>query len=275
MGESTSKSRVCKELQVSRASLYWKSIEGSRGRYVKKDDEAVLEEVNEVIEERATYGYKRVTAMINKKRKLEGHSIFNRKRVYRVMDMNGLLLKKELEKRTHKATGKIITLHSNTRWCSDGFEIHCYNGEKVYVAFCLDTHDREAISYVAYDRPLLAVDIQKLMIESVSLRFSKDKAPREIQFLSDRGSIYRAKETVEMGRRVGLKSCFTKAYTPQSNGMSESLVGTIKRDYVYTSDCVDAKATLKMISGWFKDYNEVAPHSGLGMMSPLEYKKVN
>jgi putative transposase len=33
--------------------------------------------------------------------------------------------------------------------CSDGFEIHCYNGEKVYVAFCLDTHDREAISYVA------------------------------------------------------------------------------------------------------------------------------
>jgi hypothetical protein len=26
-------------------------------------------------------------------------------------------------------------------------------------------------------------------------------------------------------------------------------------------------------TGWFKDYNEVAPHSGLGMMCPLEYKK--
>ena len=56
--------------------------------------------------------------------------------------------------------------------------------------------------------------------------------------------------------------------------MSESLVGTIKRDYVYTSDCVDSKTTLKMIEGWFKDYNEEAPHSGLGMMSPVEYKKL-
>ncbi len=29
-----------------------------------------------------------------------------------------------------------------------------------------------------------------------------------------------------------------------------------------------------MLKGWFKDYNKEAPHSGLGMMSPLEYKKL-
>ena len=113
------------------------------------------------------------------------------------------------------------------------------------------------------------------MLESVEKRFDKDKTRREIQFLSDRGSIYRASETVLMARRLGLKSCFTKAYTPQSNGMSEALVGTIKRDYVYTSDCVDAKTTLERLGDWFKDYNEEAPHSGLGMLSPVEYMKIN
>lgn len=270
-----SKKRICRLAEVSRASIYWSPQNTStRSRYKKSDDSVVLAETEEVLKDRSTYGYKRVTAMINKMRKIKGASKVNRKKVYRIMDMHGLLLKKELIKRDHEATGKIITLHSNTRWCSDAFEIHCYNGEKVYVAFCLDTHDREAVSYIAYDRPLLAVDIQKLMIESVNKRFGKDKAPRGIQFLSDRGAIYRAKETIEMGRRLGLKSCFTKAYTPQSNGMSESLVGTMKRDYVYTSDCVDAKTTLGMIEGWFKDYNEEAPHSGLGMMSPMEYKKL-
>ena len=57
--------------------------------------------------------------------------------------------------------------------------------------------------------------------------------------------------------------------------MSESFVGTIKRDYVYTSDCVDARTTLKLLKNWFKDYNEIVPHLGLGMMSPMEHKKTN
>lgn len=111
------------------------------------------------------------------------------------------------------------------------------------------------------------------MLKSVEKRFGKDKAPREIRYLSDRGSIYRETETVEMGKRLGLRSCFAKADSPQSKGMSESFVGTIKRDYVYTSDCIDAKTTLKMLANWIKDYNEIARHSGLGMMSPMEYKK--
>ena len=269
------KTRVCKVLDVARSSIYWRPLTEMRGRYSKASDNDILSQINEVVEKRPTYGYKRVTAMINKKRKSDKLPAYNRKRIYRVMSINGLTFKAQAIKKDHESTGKIITLHSNTRWCSDGFEIHCYNGEKVYVAFVLDTHDREAISFVAHDRPLLALDIQELMLKSVEKRFGKDKTPREIQFLSDRGSIYRASETVQMGRRLGLKSCFTKAYSPQSNGMSESFVGTIKRDYVYTSDCVNAKTTLKLIQDWFNDYNEVAPHSGLGMLSPMEYKKIN
>ena len=30
-----------------------------------------------------------------------------------------------------------------------------------------------------------------------------------------------------------------------------------------------------MLASWIKDYNEIATHSGLGMMSPMEYKKIN
>ena len=247
-----------------------------RKRYIKSSDDEVLEEINLVLEKRPTYGYKRVTAMINKKRKKEGLPRYNRKRIHRVMEINGLLLIKNSSPRTHQKTGEIITLHSNTRWCSDGFEIHCFNGEKVYVAFSLDCHDREALSFVGSKIPLIATDIQNLMIQSVDKRFETGKTKREIQWLSDRGSIYRASGTVQMARRLGLKSCFTAAYSPQSNGMSEAFVNTIKRDYVYTSDCLDAETVLKLLPDWFKDYNEEAPHSGLGMMSPIEYKnKIN
>ena len=48
---------------------------------------------------------------------------------------------------------------------------------------------------------------------------------------------------------------------------------TMKRDYVYVSDCYSAEVTMKLLEGWIEDYNTVAPHSGLGMRSPLEYRK--
>jgi len=243
-------------------------------RYKKSADDAILFEIKEVVEKRPTYGYKRVTAMINRERSKSGLHAYNRKRIYRIMDMNGLILKKSSAKREHIKTGQIITLFSDTRWCSDGLEIKCFNGEKVFVAFTLDCHDRECIGAVGSRNPLLATDIQDLMVLSVEKRFPLLKTVREIQFLSDRGSIYRAKETVAIGRSLGLKSCFTAAYSPQSNGMSEAFVNTLKRDYVYTNDCFDADEVLRMLPGWIEDYNNLAPHSGLGMKSPREYIKL-
>ena len=129
-------------------------------RYKKSADDSILIEIKKVIERRPSYGYKRVTAIINTERRKEGLKTYNRKRIYRIMDMNGLIMKKSSVKREHQKTGKIITLFSNTRWCSDGLEIKCFNGEKVFVSFVLDTCDREVVSFVSSISPLLATDIE-------------------------------------------------------------------------------------------------------------------
>ena len=191
------------------------------------------------------------------------------------MKIHGLILPKTQRIRTHKPTGKVMTLYSNIRWCSDCFEIECFNGEKLYVAFTLDCCDRNIISFIVKKEPILAVDIQQIMIEAVEVRYAKPRASRQVEFLSDRGSIYRAFKTVETARSLNLKSCFTAAYSPESNGMAEALVKTIKRDYVYVNDCETADSTIKMLPAWIKDYNEQAPHSALAMMSPAEYYKKN
>jgi putative transposase len=116
--------------------------------YKKKDDEIYLPLIRLALERRPSYGYKRITTLVNRILKSRGESVINRKWVYRLMKMNGLALPKAAQIRTnHEGTGKVMTLHSNTRWCSDAFEIKCFNGEKVYVAFSLDCCDREAISW--------------------------------------------------------------------------------------------------------------------------------
>ena len=238
-------------------------------------DKEILISIKKLIENRSTYGYKRITALYNLDRQKQGLPGYNKKRIYRIMKENALLLpKSEKTRDERKSTGKIITPKSNMRWCSDCFEIVCFNGEKVYVSFVLDCCDREVISFVSHNRPLLSEDIQSLMIMAVEKRFGVLHTGREIEFLSDRGSIYRAYDVQMLARKIGLKSCFTRAYSPESNGMSEAFVKTMKRDYVYVSDCYSAETTMKLLEGWIKDYNTVAPHSGLGMRSPLEYRRL-
>ena len=65
--------------------------------------------------------------------------------------------------------------------------------------------------------------------------------------------------------------CFTPVRSPESNGIAEAFVKTFKRDYVRVNPLPDAHTVLRQITGWFLDYNESHPHSGLGMRSPREF----
>jgi len=70
-------------------------------------------------------------------------------------------------------TGKVEMPTSNQRWCSDGFNIRCWNGEVVRVAFALDCHDREALGHVARARDLRGEDIRLLLDEVLWSRFGE------------------------------------------------------------------------------------------------------
>jgi transposase InsO family protein len=54
--------------------------------------------------------------------------------------------------------------------------------------------------------------------------------------------------------------------------ISEAFVNTLKRDYVRVTPIPNAEITMQAIAGWFEDYNENHPHSGLKMRSPREVR---
>lgn len=113
----------------------------------------------------------------------------------------------------------------DTRWCSDGFEIGCDNGERVRIAFTLDCCDREAISWVATTGGINSGDIRDLMTESVERRFGLvDRLPVSIEWLSDNGSPYTARETRAFAGEIGLVPRTTPIESPQSNGMADMAI---------------------------------------------------
>ncbi len=189
------------------------------------------------------------------------------------MKNNNLLLERsgfDRPERTHD--GKVVVMRSNLRWCSDGLEFTCWNGDVIRAAFLIDAHDREIISWRAVaNAGISGSDVRDMLLEAVETRFGTYHAPEIIEVLSDNGSAYTAKETRIFARQLGLKPCFTPVASPQSNGMSEAFVKTLKRDYVRVNPLPDAETVLILIGDWIEDYNDNHPHSGLKWKSPRAF----
>ncbi|EFC9801615.1 IS3 family transposase [Escherichia coli] len=270
-------SLVSRCLRVSRAQLHvilrrtddWKDSRRSR----HSDDTDVLLRIHHVIGELPTYGYRRVWALLRRQAELDGMPAINAKRVYRIMRQNALLLERKTavppSKRAH--TGKVAVKESNQRWCSDGFEFRCDNGEKLRVTFALDCCDREALHWAVTTGGFDSETVQDVMLGAVERRFGNELPASPVEWLTDNGSCYRANETRQFARMLGLEPKNTAVRSPESNGIAESFVKTIKRDYISIMPKPDGLTAAKNLAEAFEHYNEWHPHSALGYRSPREY----
>ncbi|HBW8576578.1 TPA: IS3 family transposase, partial [Klebsiella pneumoniae] len=268
---------VSRCLRVSRAQLHvilrrtddWK--DGRRSRHT--DDTDVLRRIHHVIGELPTYGYRRVWALLRRQMELDGMPAINAKRVYRIMRQNALLLERKPavppSKRAH--TGRVAVKESNQRWCSDGFEFRCDNGEKLRVTFALDCCDREALHWAVTTGGFDSETVQDVMLGAVERRFGSELPASPVEWLTDNGSCYRANETRQFARMLGLEPKNTAVRSPESNGIAESFVKTIKRDYISIMPKPDGLTAAKNLAEAFEHYNEWHPHSALGYRSPREY----
>lgn len=272
--------KVCDVLGVARSNVHVRAkrpphwVDGRRHRRLG-DDRALIAEISAEIAALPSYGYRRAWTMVNRRRDSQGRRRVNHKRIYRVMHDYRLLLQRHtgrpLDTRSHD--GRIAVGQSNRRWCSDGFEIACDNRERVRIAFALDCCDREAMSWLATTGGISGEMVRDLMVEAVEARFEDALPQQPIEWLTDNGSPYIARDTRSFAREIGLEPVTTAIRSPQSNGMAEAFVKTFKRDYVGQMDRSDALTVMRQLNAAFEHYNEVHPHSALKMMSPRMFRR--
>jgi putative transposase len=251
-----------------------RATRAKRGPQTREGDLELAAEIRALVDQRPTYGYRRIAALIKRERRSVGGQPVNAKRVYRLMKKHGLLLARHTGRRRPRAhDGRIVTLRSNVRWCSGGLEFTCWSGEVVRVAFALDCHDREVIGWVATTAGISGEMIRDLMVERVETRFAAPRAPHSVQWLADNGSVYAAAKTIDMALALNLEPCFTPVESPESNGVAEAFVKTFRRDYVRINPLPNAATAIAATADWMADYNEIHPHSRLAYRSPREYIK--
>ena len=96
------------------------------GLYRRAEDKAVPAEIRAITDARPTYGYRRVTALLNQARRSSGEPPVNHNRIFRLMRLSSMLLQPHTGRRPIRAhKGTIVAPASSQRWASDGLEIPC------------------------------------------------------------------------------------------------------------------------------------------------------
>lgn len=131
--------RVASAFESSRSNLIkrLKTKDNTVRSITKIDNEWLLPIIQKMVSDRPTYGYRRVTALLGKHMMDLGLPPVNHKRVYRIMKRNGLVFPKIPKRPSRTHDGKIITMKSNMRWCTDCFGPRSYNGDLIQVSFVL------------------------------------------------------------------------------------------------------------------------------------------
>ena len=94
------------------------------------------------------------------------------------------------------------------------------------------------------------------MVVAVEHRFGRvNRLPSPIEWLTDNGSCCLARETRRYARDLGLVPRTTPLESPQSNGVAEAFVRTLKRDYVRVSPAPDAETVMRLPPSWVAHSN--------------------
>lgn len=256
---------VCKALERSRSWVYYRR-RVTKGRALRRPE---LEgPVRAIVQGHpATYGYRRVHALLR-----EQGIVCNPKTVWAVLRRKRWLstAREQTRRPGRSHDGHVAVVEPNRRWASDFTWIQAWNGEKGRLAVIIDCADRMILAW-RFQPHLHTEQICEMVREAIFCRFGEDRQQAKgIEFLTDNGTEFK---TTFQGflTSMGLIPCHTPCRSPESNGVVEAFFGTLKRDYVYQS-CLETRAEVqRQIPGWLTDYNEVGPHSSLGMRSPRRF----
>lgn len=261
---SVNKSKLARELGVSRGSLYYKPKR-------EEIDQEVKKQIDSVMVEHLDYGHKRVALHLK-----IGHN-----RIRRIMKKYGLkpyrrrtkkfIKKKDQKKPKTKYENLIAPLlkedlivRCGQVWCTD-FTYIKYQGKFIYVATMMDLFNRE----------IVGVNISRyhnrfLVLGALEDGLKTHHAPEIIH--SDQGSEYDSEDFIQFVTMIESQLSMSEKGSPWQNGHQESFYGHFKKEAGDLSRFETLGELIEFIYGQVYYYNHKRIHSIL-KMSPIDFRK--
>lgn len=272
MSKNYSISLLCESLGVSRSGYYASRIRKSQ---VNPEEKALVEAMHRMPSGRRAYGYRRMSDALNE----QGFEV-NRKRVYRLMNQEGLLQKKKKRKKPKttdsdhsqpvapnllKELPRITGI--NQAWQADITYIPTLEGW-LYLAVVIDSYSRRILGYNFSDTLHAKIAVKSLQMA----RLTRPGMPRGVIFHSDRGSQYASNRFRDELKCYGFKQSMSAKGNCYDNALAESFFSRLKDEAVDDADFSSRKEAKEQVFEWMMGfYNSTRIHSSL-KSSPIRFE---
>jgi len=250
---AVSERRSCTLIGIARSSYRYRPIE--------RVDDRLGTKLHEIAKEDPTAGYRTAWAHLRR----EGR-VINHKRVQRIWREEGLTQpRKRKRKRYLGGAVPIEATHRNHVWTYDFVHDRTENGHPLRILTVEDEYTREGLAVVV-GRNLPSSRVKEV-IESLILDHGVPEYVR-----SDNGPELVAVELTEWLMEQSVKTHHIDPGSPWQNAYGESFNAILRRE------CLNRELFHSMLEAqikmdrWRSRYNTKRPHSGLGFLTPTEFR---
>ena len=262
-------SALCQMTGLNRAGFY----RVRTPRQATPVEMEIRDEMQKIALESPAYGYRRITAELQKR-----GLVVNHKRVLRMMHEDNLLCvrRRKFVVTTDSRHGlrvypnlaaEIMPTAINQLWVADITYIRL-RAEFVYLAVVLDAFSRRVVGW-ALGRTLEA----GLATAALEMALADRKPQPGWVHHSDRGVQYASSEYTERLRQHQAQISMSRKGNPYDNAACESFMKTLKYEEVYRNEYRDFQEARASIGEFLERvYNQKRLHSALGYLPPTEFE---
>jgi putative transposase len=225
------------------------------------DEEALTEAVIALASKYGRYGYRRITAELNK----VGWQV-GKDRVQRIWRREGLKVPQKQRRRGRLwlNDGSCVRLRperANHVWSYDFVKAMTHDGRALRLLVLIDEYTRECLA-IRVERRLGSYEV----IETVADVMGWRGIPEHIR--SDNGPEFIAQELRKWLGKVGIGALYIEPGSPWENGYCESFNGKLRDECLNGEIFYSLKEAQIVIEKWRVEYNTRRPHSALGYRPP-------
>ena len=248
--------RACALMSVARSTLRYES------RLVKRDAPTIVV-MRELAAQYPRYGYRRIQVFLER----QGYRM-SADRAHRLWRHCELQVPRKKPRR-RIASGRPRPLPATGAgylWAYDFVFDTCANGQQLKCLTVIDEYTRECLAiHVAGSLR------SRQVIEVLSRLVSIHGAPKYLR--SDNGPEFVSRAILKWLTEANIDTAYIDPGKPWLNGMNESFNGKFRDECLsmqWFKNRIDAKI---LIEDFRRQFNEIRPHSALGNLTPVEFKR--
>jgi len=237
----------------------------------EQNNQPILERMQGLKAQHPLWGYRRIWAYL---RYREGLDV-NKKRIYRLMKENNLLVCRNMKLRACRTPlkAKPRACRPNQIWGIDMTKVMVSRWGWLYLHIVLDWYTKKIVGY-NLNWQSKTKDWLDALGRAVNQQFPQGVRQKHRLFLvSDNGSQPTSVGFMAACNVLEIKQIFASYDNPKGNADTERVIRTIKEDLIWPNDFQTPFELQTALDKWVQDYNNDYPHSLLNYKTPSEFEK--